>query len=102
MITIYGLSKKKELGDKTKEMQRDMKLLSMGTCIAMQMATILTFGQLKTKGSANVPGGKANAIMMGAFMKLTIQEMTDIAKARISINKDYKSDYMRGYYNGEQ
>lgn len=101
LIEVYLLFKKKELGNKINELRTDIKLLAMGTCIAMQMGTILTSGQLSTAGKSSVPGGKANAIMMGAFMKLTIQEMWSIFKARHEINKEYKSDYMRGYYSGK-
>ena len=102
MIGIYIKVKKKNLGAKISDLRKDMKLLSMGTCLALQMGTILSFGQLKSVGSANVPGGKVNSLMVSAFMIITIQEMKDIIHARKSIKKDYNSDYMRGYYNGER
>ncbi len=98
---LYIKSKEKALGDKAKQLKKDSKLISMGTCLALQMGTILTAGQLKTKGSANVPGGKVNSIMACAFMKLTISEMIDILGAYRDVKSTYKSGYMRGYYDGE-
>lgn len=102
LVELYIASRKKELGDKSKELKQDIKLISMGTCLSMQMAAILTYGQLKTSTEAHKPGAKVNVLMTSAFMKLTVQEMTSIYKARHSISKTYKSGYMRGYNNGTE
>ncbi len=102
LIGMYGGYKKKRIDTDLVGFKKDAKLIAMGTCLALQMATILTSGQFVTEQQSHAPAGKVNALMCGAFMKLTVQEMWDIYKARHSINKTYKSGYMRGYNNGTE
>jgi hypothetical protein len=72
--------------------RHDMKLLAMGTCISLQLATILVGEGIQAKKKVSrklVPGGKVNVLMSGIFFKLTLQEMTSIVKARTDINRYY-------------
>lgn len=75
-----------------KSAKQDLKLISMGTCISMQMAVVAFSKELHIgkKGTPKmVSGGKLNPIMSLAFLKLTFQEMHSIYKARKEINKVY-------------
>lgn len=72
--------------------KHDLKLISMGTCISIQMA-IITFGKglhVGKRGNLKmIPGGKLNPVMSIAFLKLTFQEMYSVYKARKEINRIY-------------
>lgn len=74
--------------------KHDMKLIAMGTCISMQMATILLSKELHI-GKKGIPkmaaGGKLNPILSLAFLKITFQEMHLVHNARKDINKVYSS-----------
>ena len=97
----YYSSKSKEISDVNGFLQ-DMKLISMGTCISLQMATIVMGKDLQVgkKGNGSmIPGGKVNILMTSDFFKTSIQDMTTIIKARREINKSYRSNYMEGYSN---
>ena len=81
--------KANKLDNSTKQ---DLKLISMGTCISIQMA-VLTFSKelhIGKKGIPKmIPGGKLNPVMSMAFLKLTFQEMHSVYKTRKDINKAY-------------
>ena len=82
--------------------KRDMKLLAMGTCIALQMATIVIGGQLvidKKGTKPMIPGGNVNLLMTGTFFKIAVEDLASITKARHSISQAYKTNYMEDYYN---
>lgn len=82
----------KKLGEKAESFNRDLKIIAMGTCIMLEMATMILNQQksLKKKGkNAIVPGGKWNVILTGAMMKAMTQEMAEVTKVRNEINKKY-------------
>lgn len=82
----------KKLGEKAESFNRDLKIIAMGTCIMLEMATMILNQQksLKKKGkNAIVPGGKWNVILTGAMMKAMTQEMVEVTKVRNEINKKY-------------
>lgn len=74
--------------------KQDLKLISMGTCISMQMAVVMLSKDLHV-GKKGIPkmvsGGKLNPLLSIAFLKLTFQEMNSIHSARKKINKVYDS-----------
>lgn len=92
MNKLYVLGKK--LGEKEKSFKRDMKILSMGTCIMIQLSSLI-FAEEKFIASSErgnmpmVPGGKLNVIMTGALMKNMVQEMGVVVKERHKVNLDY-------------
>lgn len=72
--------------------KQEMKLLAMGTCLSLQMATIVLRKGLivKKKGSKEyIAGGNANVLMMSTFAKLTLQEIIYLGKCRKAINREY-------------
>lgn len=86
-----------------KGFKQDMKLISMGTCISLQMSTIVLGNELQVGKRGNksmIPGGKVNVLMTGTFFKVALQDMGSILKARHKINESYKTKYMEDYYNG--
>lgn len=89
----------KEKNIKDKEgFKRNMKLIAMGTCISLQMATIILGQELQVGKKGNkpmIPGGKVNLLMSGAFFKIVIKDLKLIFKARREISKAYKGNYMR-------
>ena len=84
--------------------KQDFKLLSIGTCISMQMAAI-AFGQGLQQGKRGhkkiIPGGKINPMLSVAFVKLTLQEIKSIYKARKHINLTYDNHYPEVKNNGK-
>lgn len=72
--------------------KKDLKLISMGTCISMQMA-VLTFSKELHLGKKGVPkakpGGKLNPVLSVVFLKLTLEEMSSLYKARQEVNRTY-------------
>ena len=90
MCKLY--TSQKNLGEKAKSFNRDLKIIAMGTCIMLEMATMILNQKksLKKKGkNAIVPGGKWNVILTGAMMKAMTQEMAEVTKVRNEINKKY-------------
>lgn len=82
--------------------KRDMSLIAMGTCICLQMATIIlgeSKGKSKKGNTASISGGKINALMMSDFTKIAFQDMKSVIDARNKINTKYKTDYMGDYYH---
>ena len=105
MNKLYVSSKK--LGDREKSFKRDMKILSMGTCIMLQLSSLILaeerFIASSTKGNMSmVPGAKLNVIMTGALMKNMVQEMGVVLKERHKVNVEYserlKETQGRKYY----
>lgn len=85
--------KSKNLGDKERGFVQDMKLIAMGTCLSLHMATIVMGDTLLVKKRGNKPiisGGKANVLMMSAFAKISLQEVIMVSKERNAINKAYR------------
>lgn len=83
---------------------QDIKLISIGTCISMQMAAIaLGQGLQQGKRGRNkiTPGGKINPMLSVAFVKLTLQEIKSIYKARKYINDIYDNHYPEVKINGQ-
>lgn len=92
------LSKNKAISD-VDGFKRDVQLLAMGTCISMQMATIVMGNDLQVGKKGNkpmIPGGKVNLLMTGVFFKEAMADILSIENARREINKKYKSNYMEG------
>ena len=88
--TFYFASIEKKNSNKI--LENEFKLVAMGTCICMQMAKIIIHDELqigKKGNSPMVPGGNANLLLIGSFMKLTVQEMLSIANMRKLINDKY-------------
>lgn len=92
MCKIY--SHQKNLGDKEKSFNRDLKIMAMGTCIMIQMSSLI-IGKHKAKQSgtkgkmAMIPGAKLNVIMTGVLFKNMVQEMGVVIKARHEVNVGY-------------
>lgn len=95
---IEGMNKlyvsAKKLGEKEKSFKRDMKILSMGTCIMIQLSSLIfseeQFISSSERGTMPmVPGAKLNVIMTGALMKNMVQEMGVVVKERHKVNMDY-------------
>ena len=93
MCKLYTAQKK--LGEKAESFNRDLKIIAMGTCIMIQMSSmILNQKGIIKKGKdqgkkAMVPGAKWNVILTGAMMKAMTQEMAEVTKVRNEINKKY-------------
>lgn len=87
MCKLYSASKK--LGKREKSFNRDLKILSMGTCIMIQMSSLI-IGQYRGKNAKGIiPGAKLNVIMTGALLKNMTQEMAVVVKARHEVNAEY-------------
>lgn len=87
MCKLYSASKR--LGTREKSFNRDLKILSMGTCIMIQMSSLI-MGQYCSKNAKGmIPGAKLNAIMTGALLKNMTQEMAVVVKARHEVNAEY-------------
>lgn len=87
MCKLYSASKK--LGEREKSFNRDLKILSMGTCIMVQMSSLI-IGQYRGKNAKGmIPGAKLNVIMTGALLKNMTQEMAVVVKARHEVNVEY-------------
>lgn len=86
MCKLYSASKK--LGEREKSFNRDLKILSMGTCIMIQMSSLI-IGQRYQKKKGMIPGAKLNVIMTGALLKNMTQEMAVVVKARHEVNSEY-------------
>lgn len=84
MCKLYGHSK--ALGDKEKSFNRDLKILAMGTCIMIQMSSLIIGNKV---GKKNKAGAKLNVIMTGALLKNMTQEMAVVVKARHEVNVKY-------------
>lgn len=83
---------KMDNGDDISGFKHDMKLLSMGTCISLQMADLLIGEGIQADRKAKrklVPGGKINVLMCGGFFKIAVQEMVSVISARNEINSFY-------------
>lgn len=89
IIEVYCRLKKKDTD--MNGFRHDMKLLAMGTCLSIQMASMLIGDDMQVKNGAKgmIPGAKVNLLMSGAFLKLTIQEMTSVISARTAVNRYY-------------
>lgn len=93
MCKLYTAQKK--LGEKAESFNRDLKIIAMGTCIMIQMSSMILnqkniIKKGKDKGKkAMVPGAKWNVILTGAMMKAMTQEMTEVTKVRKEVNKAY-------------
>lgn len=93
MCKLYTAQKK--LGEKAESFNRDLKIIAMGTCIMIQMSSMILnqkniIKKGKDKGKkAMVPGAKWNVILTGAMMKAMTQEMTEVTKVRKEVNKSY-------------
>lgn len=83
MCKLYAHRKK--LGDKEKSFNRDMKILAMGTCMMIQMASLV----LTSNKTKSIPGAKMNVIMTGSLFKNMVAEMAIVVKARHEVNKEY-------------
>lgn len=86
----------KEQNEHIKNLKQEMRLLAMGTCISMQMTTLIfgINGHIGLKGNQGmIPGGKLNLLMTGDFMKIAVQQMISIEKA----HRDILNEYKRGY-----
>lgn len=87
--------KSKKLEEREDGFRQDMKLIAMGTCISLQMATIVMGQGLQVQNKGNkaiIPGGKTNALMMSAFVKITIQEIVTTSKERHIVNENYMNE----------
>lgn len=92
MCKLY--SQQKNLGDKEKSFNRDLKIMAMGTCIMIQMSNLILAQNNaranKEKGILGmIPGAKLNVIMTGALFKNMVQEMGVVVKARHEVNVEY-------------
>ena len=93
MCKLYTAQKK--LGEKAESFNRDLKIIAMGTCIMIQMSSMILnqkgiIKKGKDKGKkAMVPGAKWNVILTGAMMKAMTQEMAEVTKVRKEVNKAY-------------
>ena len=92
MCKLYSHTKK--LGEKEKSFNCDMKIIAMGTCIMIQMASLIISknnpANHKHKGKgAMIPGAKLNVIMTSAMFKNMVQEMGVVIKARHQVNVGY-------------
>lgn len=85
MCKLYSHSKK--LNEKEKSFNRDLKILSMGTCLMIQMSSLI-IGQSKGK-KGMIPGAKLNVLMSGTLLKNMTQEMGVVIKARHEVNIEY-------------
>ena len=95
-IEFYCRTKKPE--SDLSGFRHSMKLVAMGTCISIQMATMVIGEELQLKKRNRgalpmIPGGKINVLMTGAFFKIMNQEMYAVIKARIKINRYYDNAY---------
>lgn len=74
--------------------KNDMKLLSMGTYLSIQMASVLLGDEIQLKkGSKKViPGAKINLLMSGSFLKIVVKEMTSVISARSALNRYYEQN----------
>lgn len=90
LISVYGLTK--DYGDKKPEFIKDMKLIAMGTCLSLQMATIVFSEVADFDSKKKIPGANVNLILAGAYFKFFIQEATSISKIRKEINERYDSE----------
>lgn len=87
MCKLYAHSKKLEDKKKEKSFSRDLKILSMGTCLMVQMSSLIIGKNKGKKGM--IPGAKLNAIMAGVLMKNMTHEMAVVVKARHQVNVEY-------------
>ena len=93
MCKLYTAQKK--LGEKAESFNRDLKIIAMGTCIMIQMSSMILNQKGIIKKGKNqgkkgmVPGAKWNVILTGAMMKAMTQEMAEVTKVRNEINKKY-------------
>ena len=86
---------KKDYGSKNKGFRQDMKLIAIGTCLSMQMATSIVGTELQVGKKGNksiVIGGNANLILTGAYLKILVQECYSIVDARKVINRRYDEE----------
>lgn len=88
MCKLYGHSK--SLGEKEKSFNRDLKILAMGTCIMLQMSSLIIGNDI---GKKNMSGAKLNVIMSGALLKNMTQEMAIVVKARHEVNVAYDKQF---------
>lgn len=94
MCKLYAHSK--ALGEKEKSFNRDMKIIAMGTCIMIQMSSLILGEQhridLHERGKgAMIPGAKLNVVMASIMFKNMVQEMATVVQARNEVNAEYKN-----------
>lgn len=94
MCKLYAHSK--ALGEKEKSFNRDMKIIAMGTCIMIQMSSLILGEQyrmdLHERGKgAMIPGAKLNVVMASIMFKNMVQEMAIVVQARNEVNAEYKN-----------
>lgn len=96
---IEGICKfyveRKNLGVQSDSVKRDLKVISMGTCIILQMSKLVFQDNQrivnKVKGRRPMlAGAKLNTIMTGVMLKNMMTEMKVIVKARKEVNDTYK------------
>ena len=83
---------KKNYGEKQAGFRQDMKLISIGTCLSLQMATCIIGGEVqvgKRGGKSVISGGNVNLLLTGAYIKVLLEETRSIVEARSAVNKAY-------------
>lgn len=92
MCKIY--SHQKQLEDKEQSYNRNLKIIAMGTCIMIQMSSLL-LGKYEAKKNnirgkmAMIPGAKLNVVMTSVMFKNMVQEMGVVINARKDVNVGY-------------
>lgn len=94
----------KGYNEKKESFKYDISLISMATCISLQMATIV-IGEASHVGKKgyhpSIDGGKVNVLMMSDFFKIAIKDMNMVLKTDKAIKEKYNTNYMEDYYNGK-
>ena len=66
-----------------------MKLISMGTCLALQMSNIILSETMAVSKKRIKPGTNVNLLMFAAFVKVFFHDAKTILAARKDINDFY-------------
>ncbi len=93
VISIYCSTKK--YGTKQSGFIQDMKLIAMGTCISIQMATAVIHDELQIGKRGNkpvLPGGNTNLLLIGTYVNVVFQEIKSTVNARKDINASYRGN----------
>lgn len=88
MCKLYAHTK--QLGEKEKSFNSDLKIIAMGTCVMLQMSSMILGEQKVTNQKKGmIPGAKLNVVMTSVLFKNMVQEMTIVVKARHEVNAEY-------------
>ena len=80
-----------------KSFKSQMKLITLGTCLVIQMAKLVSSKNIIVKKQGNdkiVSGARLNITFSLAFLKISAEELSNIFKVRKYINEEYDKLYM--------